>query len=94
MGVSVVHSLLYTHANSLCTQLRRTHGDQRKVVARGQVSGSSTCTRPDQQMQRLSRSETGTKLLRSKRVEHFGTWNVCTLRGLSKSQLAQEMLCN
>ena len=69
--------------------LRRTHGDQRKVVARDVVSGNNADTAPIQQvapMQRQTCRETRARLLSAKLVVRFGTWNVCTLWGLGKLQ--------
>ena len=74
------------------THLRRTHGDQRKVVARDKVSSNNADTRTVQQVQRQTCRETGVRLLSAKQVVHFGTWNVCTLWGLGKlQQLAEEI---
>ena len=88
----------YTHPNSMRTHLRRTHGDQRKVVVRDKVSSNNADTRTTQQvapMQRKTRRETRARLLSAKQVVRLGTWNVRTLRGLGKSQqLAAEMQRN
>ena len=87
-----------THPNSMRTHLRRTHGDQIKVVVRDKVSSNNADTRTTQRvapMQRQTHRETKARLLSAKQVVCFGTWNVRTLRGLGKSQqLAAEMQRN
>ena len=91
-------TVCYTHPNSMRTHLRRTHGDQRKVVARDVVSSNNADTTAIQQaapMQRQTHRETRARLLSAKQLVCFGTWNVRTLRGLGKlQQLAAEMQCN
>ena len=62
------------------------------------MSSNNAVTRTVQQVaptQRQARREIRARLLSAKQVVRFGTWNVRTLRGLSKlQQLADEMQQN
>ena len=89
-----VHSPL-PHPNLMRTHLRRTHGDQRKVVARDVVNSNIVDIRAIRQAAPHTETEIIASLLSAKQVVRFGTWNVRTRWGLGKlQQLAAEMQRN